>query len=51
MLHDVIASTDCTENTTSLLLFTGHCLATAGCYGSTVIALSKSVTVLILLFA
>jgi hypothetical protein len=38
-------TTDHTENTPALLLFTGRCLALGGCCESTIIAFSKSVTI------
>jgi hypothetical protein len=37
--------TDCAENTVPLL-FTGHCLITAGCCDSTILALKEYATIL-----
>jgi hypothetical protein len=42
--------TDRSENTNFLLLFTCRCLVTAGCCGSTILALSEYATVLIFTF-
>jgi hypothetical protein len=36
---------DCAENTIHLLLFTDRCLATVGCFDSTIFALSEYATV------
>jgi hypothetical protein len=37
-------SMNCTENTITLFLFMGHCLAKASCFDSTIFALSEYAT-------
>jgi hypothetical protein len=52
MTYSIVActliGTDCAENTIPLVLFTGHCLVTADCCDSTILALSVYATIFFL---